>query len=118
MHYIIGNTQQFESFTAVHGAMFPIQVLDRLRKRIETFDSSYGSDRNLEADLGGYTVLFPSMNHTEQKERENILRKYHVSEEEFECREEILQKDGCLWIEELYILSSDYGILFFYPSYV
>lgn len=112
MYYIIGNMQQFESFTAAHGDIFPLQVLERLKKRIETLDGNYGSGRNLEADLGGYVVLFPAISLTEQKK---ILEKYHVMEEEYEYREEILQKDEYLWIEELYILSSDYSIIFFYP---
>lgn len=115
MYYIIGNMQQFEAFTAAHGDIFPILVLERLKKRIETLDGNYGSGRNLEADLGGYAVLFPAISLTEQKERKEILERYHVPEEEFEYREEILQKDEYLWIEELYILSSDYSIIFFYP---
>lgn len=115
MYYIIGNIQQFEAFTAAHGNIFPIQVLERLKKRIETLDGNYGSGRNLEANLGGYAVLFPAISLTEQKERKEILERYHVPEEEFEYREEILQKDEYLWIEELYILSSDYSIIFFYP---
>ena len=114
MYYIVGNMRQFEAFTAAHGDIFPIQVLERLKKRIETLDGNYGSVRNLEADLGGYAVLFPAISLTEQSERKEILEKYHMPEEEFEYQEEILQKDEHLWIEELYILSSDYSIIFFY----
>lgn len=114
MYYIVGNMEQFEAFTAAHGDIFPIQVLERLKKRIETLDGNYGSGRNLDADLGGYAVLFPAISLTEQKERKEILEKYHVMEEEYEYREEILQKDEYLWIEELYILSSDYSIILFY----
>ena len=116
MYYIIGNMEQFEAFSASYEAMVPIQVSDRLKKRVETLDGSYGIGRNLEADLGGYTVLFPTFGFTEQTERKAILEKYHVSEEEFEYQEKIVQSSKCVWIEELYILSSDYSIIFFYPK--
>ena len=80
------------------------------------FLSSYGSSRNLEADLGGYAVLFTAMSPAEQMEKKAILEKYHAAEEEFEYCEEILQRDECFWVEELYILSSDYCVIFFYPA--
>ncbi|MDE6435225.1 MAG: hypothetical protein K2L07_13460 [Lachnospiraceae bacterium] len=116
MYYIVGNMRQFESFTAAHGDIFPMQVLERLKKQIETLDGNYGSGRNLESDLGGYAVLFPVMNLEEQMERKAILEKYHAAEDEFDYCEEILQKDENLWVVELYILSSDYSVIFFYPE--
>lgn len=118
MYYIVGNMEQFEAFSVSCEDVIPIKVSNRLKKRVETLDSSYGSMRNLEADLGGYTVLFPAMGFEEQTERKALLEKYHASEEEFEYREEILQENEYLWIEELYILSSDFCIVFFYPMHV
>lgn len=113
--YIVGNMKQFEAFSASSGDMFPVQVLERLKERIETLDDNYGSERNLDTDLGGYAVLFSGFSPAEQMERRNLLEKYHASEEEHEYREEIIHKGRYIWVEELYILSSDYSIVFFYP---
>lgn len=113
--YTVGNMQQLEAFSVSYGDMFPVQVLERLKEQIKTLDGNYGSERNLDADLGGYAVLFSGFSITEQTERRNLLEKYHASEEEHEYREEIMHKGRCVWVEELYILSSDYSIIFFYP---
>ena len=116
MYYIVGNMEQFEAFSASSGDLIPIQVSKRLKKCVETLDGRYGRNRNLESDLGGYAVLFPAFHIAEQTERKAILEKYHAVEEEFEYCEGILQKDEDLWVEELYILSSDYCVIFFYPA--
>lgn len=113
--YTISNMQQLEAFSVSSGDMFPVQVLERLKEQIKALDDNYGSGRNLDADLGGYAVLFSGFSPAERTERRNLLEKYHASEEEYEYREEIMHKGRCIWIEELYILSSDYSVIFFYP---
>ena len=111
----IGTMEQMEAFSASIMGYIPRVILERLKQRIETLQECYGAGRDLEADLGGYVVLFPSMTLEEKTEHRNILEKYHAQDDEYEYQNIISTEDGQEWVEELYILSADYGIVMFYP---
>lgn len=115
MYHIIGTVEQMEALSASLTDWLLSQILERLKQRIETLQECYGADRDLEADLGGYVVLFPSMTLEEKTEHRNILEKYHTRNDEYEYEEIISTEDGQEWVEELYILSADFGIVMFYP---
>lgn len=115
MYYVIGSIKQLERLSASFANYLPTQIWERLKERVETFEQCYGADRDLEADLGGYAVIFPSMTLVEQAEHRDILEKYHAKEDEYEYRDIISTKNGQKWTEELFILSADYGIVMFYP---
>lgn len=115
MYHIIGTVKQMEALSASIMGCIPSQILERLKQRIETLQECYGADRDLEADLGGYVVLFPSMTLEEKTEHRNILEKYHAQDDEYEYQNIISTEDGQEWVEELYILSADYAIAMFYP---
>lgn len=115
MYHVIGTVKQMETLSASLKDSLPIQVWERMKERIETLEQCYGADRDLGADLGGYVVLFPFMSKNEQTEHKNILERYHACDDEYEYHNIILTENNYKWIEELYILSSDYSILMFYP---
>lgn len=115
MYHIIGTVKQMKALSASIMGCIPRQILERLKQRIETLQECYGVDRDLEADLGGYVVLFPSMTLEEKTEHRNILEKYHADVNEYEYQNIISTEDGQEWVEELYILSADYAIVMFYP---
>ena len=117
MYHIIGTVKQMEALSASIMGCIPSQILERLKQRIETLQECYGADRDLEADLGGYVVLFLSMSQNEQTQRKNILERYQVCDDEYEYRNVIITENNHKWIEELYILSSDYSIVMFYPIF-
>lgn len=115
MYHVIGTVKQMKALSVSLVDCLPSQVWERLKQRIETLEQCYGADRDLEADLGGYVVIFPSMSQNEQTEHRNILEKYHAKEHEYEYQDVISTEDGQEWVEELFILSADYGIVMFYP---
>ena len=115
MYHIIGTVKQMKALSASIMGCIPRQILERLKQRIETLQECYGADRDLEVDLGGYVVLFPSMTLEEITEHRNILEKYHAQDDEYEYQNIISTEDGQEWVEELYILSADYAIVMFYP---
>lgn len=115
MYHVIGTIKQMEALSASFTEYLPTQIWERLKERIETLEQCYGADRDLEADLGGYAVIFPSMSQNEQEEYRNILEKYHAKENEYEYRDIISVEDGQEWVEELYILSADYSVIMFFP---
>ena len=45
-----------------------------------------------------------------------MFDKHYIQKELHEYQEEIVDEGYC-WIEELYMISSDYGIVMFYPKY-
>ena len=112
MYHVIGTVEQMEELSASIKDCLPIQIWERLKKKIKSLEQCYGADRDLEANLGGYAVIFSSMS---QEEHRKILEKYHAQEEAYEYRDIISTEGGQKWVEELYILSSDYGIVMFYP---
>lgn len=116
MYHTISTQKAFEALFGERDLGLPMLLQERLREVLETFDENYGADRQCEADLGGYCVVFSQMTEEEREEYKTILQKYHIQQEEHEYRDELVKENGLLWIEELFILSADYGIVFFYPE--
>ena len=90
-------------------------MLDSLYEKVTVFDENYGDTRNLLKSLGGYCAVFPTIEDQEQS-YQTILDKHYIQKELHEYQEEIVDEGYC-WIEELYMISSDYGIVMFYPKY-
>ena len=118
MYYVIGTINQMEELSRTFKDCLPTQICEQMKMRIETLELYYGSDRDPEADMGGYVVLFPSMSQHEMRERRNILEKYHVKENEYEYQDVILTEGGQKWMEELYMVGADFGIIILSPFMV
>ena len=115
MYYVIGTKKQYERLYGVMNKIIPDKVLDSLYEKVTVFDENYGDTRNLLKSLGGYCVVFPTIEDQEQS-YQTILDKHYIQKELHEYQEEIVD-ERCFWIEELYMISSDYGIVMFYPKY-
>lgn len=116
MYYIIGTAKQMEIFIDSNELILPPQVLKRIMQVVETLDECYGDDRDIEASLGGYAVIFSSMDASAREERKNIFQKYHIQENEYEYCDLIISCNNLQWMEKLFILSSDFNILMIYPK--
>lgn len=116
MYHVISTQGAFKDAYVELEAVLPALVLERLKVVLKTLDECYGADRDMDTDLGGYCVVFSQMGIEEQREYETILLKCHMQKEEYEYRDGLVEGNGMIWIEEVFILSTDYGIVFFYPK--
>lgn len=116
MYHVISTQGALKDAYVELEAVLPTLVLERLKVVLKTLDECYGADRDMDADLGGYCVVFSQMDFEEQREYETLLQTYNIQKEEYEYRDEVIEFNGVVWIEELFILSTDYGIVFFYPK--
>lgn len=116
MYHKIGTSGQYQELKRQVSQFMPKCVRDTLADRVKIMDNYYGKDRDIDADMGGYCIIFPSNQLFDMKEYSRILEKYHLQQGEWEYREQIASNDvSDVWIEELYLVDSDYGIIFFYP---
>lgn len=115
MHYVIKNTEHLNGIIKAIGQSVPKSVLQRIKQTVETLDAYYGSDRDIEKDLGGFSAVFLSSNNEDITMRYNILRKYNFSENDYEYSDIIFASNGLEWREELFV-SSDYNIVIFYQK--
>ena len=115
MYYIIGSTKQLENLIQSISYAIPDPVLEQIKQATETLDNCYGSERDLEASLGGYVILFTAMDENDRKARMDIFQKYNIQEQDYEYCDCIISCDGLKWMEELFILSSDYSLVMYYP---
>lgn len=83
----------------------------RLSEIEKTLDEYYGEDRDIEADLGGFTIILHGTQKEILKDYESLMDKYHLYADEYEY-EEIYQvpEYAVKVIFRLYICSSDYNI--------
>ncbi len=84
----------------------PIEIYNKCLEIVDILDDSYGEDRNIDSDLGGFIAIIEDVNELE------ILRDIHyldVYRDIVEYIEEITDKD-ITYYSILYMLSSDYGI--------
>lgn len=114
MYYIIGTEKRYLELYDELKNFIAVDILDLILERVQVFDESYGEERNLEEDLGGYCAVFPTAANLEE-EYQKLLDKYHIDEELYEYQEQIDCGEET-WIEELFILSSDYAVIMIYPE--
>lgn len=114
MYYIVGTKKQYENMQETLKHTIPADVLVSICDKVTLFDKHYGSERDLQKSLGGYCVVFPMVKDWEET-YQDVLNKHYIQTELYEYREEITDGEHC-WIEELYMIGSDYGIVLFYPK--
>ena len=108
----------FELFVEEHQGIFSQNtgVKKRIAEALKTLDEAYGADRKAH-DMGGYVFLFLSEENF-NAEIGRIMEHYKLNKDYAEYCETIEQSradDGLLWMEELYLLSSDDSILMIHP---
>lgn len=86
-------------------------IKKELQQVVACLDRDYGSERDLQCDLGGYVVILYGNAKEIKKHYEGILKYHHLKEEEyeyeercgkFECQEDVVFR--------LYLCSSDYAV--------
>ena len=110
----------FELFVEEHQGIFSQNtgVKKRIAEALKTLDEAYGADSKAH-DMGGYVLLFLSEENF-NAEIEKILAHHHLNREFAEYSEVIkeqneVNENGTLWMEELYLLSSDDSLLMIHP---
>ena len=80
-------------------------VISTIENQLKTLDESYGAERNIDTDLGGYVLVLETKEDV-IKAKENILK--DIIEEyvdDIEC------KGGRQYCLSLFILTSDYAVV-------
>ena len=83
----------------------PSEVIESMKVTIAILNESYGANRNIEADLGGYVVIAENIVDIEilkQGKLQGLVPEYT---DIIECSE------GVDWTSSLFLLSSDYAIV-------
>ena len=83
----------------------PSEVIESMKVTIAILNESYGANRNIEADLGGYVVIAENIVDIEilkQGKLQSLIPEYT---DIIECSE------GVNWTSSLFLLSSDFSIV-------
>ncbi|MCI8372333.1 MAG: hypothetical protein HFI75_08030 [Lachnospiraceae bacterium] len=111
--YCIGTERDYWENYAVLQMDLPEPLLEYLLSQVTILDNVYGAERNMESDSGGFCAVMPKVNEVAKEAYQKMLKKYHIQESKYECRD-IITADGIDWIKTLYLTNNDYGILIIY----
>lgn len=95
----------------------PEEVIVEIHRVVDILDTSYGSDREVDRDDGGYVFLI-----LQESEEEltslymEILRKYNLMIENAEFKDLIYDAGMIQWHSDLYLVSNDYSITIVYTT--
>ena len=83
----------------------------RLLQSVCCFDEAYGSERNLENDLGGFIIILYGTSKEISEHYRKIMDYYHLNESEYEYEDRYKEPERSEIVTfRLYLCSSDYGI--------
>lgn len=87
------------------GMELEANVMSTIENQLKTLDESYGAERNINADLGGYVLVLETKDDVIEA-KENILKDI-IAEyvDDIEC------KGGKQYCLSLFLLSSDYAVV-------
>ena len=83
----------------------PSEVIESMKVKIDILNESYGANRNIEADLGGYVVIAENIVDIE------ILKQDKLQGLIPEYTDIIESSEGVNWTSSLFLLSSDVSIV-------
>ena len=97
---------------------FPVvlkeEVMRAIRGTVSILDEYYGETRHPDSDLGGYTILIPTLQDTELF-YDKIMKHYNLDIEYAESVDVVADDGNIKFIQQTYILSSDFGIILVLP---
>ena len=83
----------------------PSEVIESMKVTIAILNESYGANRNIEADLGGYVVIAENIVDIEILKQDKLQGLIPEYTDIIECSE------GVNWTSSLFLLSSDFVIV-------
>lgn len=93
----------------------PDEVIAEIHRVVDILDISYGFDRDVDRDDGGYVFLIlPKSEEELTSLYVEILKKYHLREDDAEFKDLIYDDGKIRWYSDLFLVSSDYGITIVY----
>ena len=124
MYRVLGNVlsaeilqKEIKSNGSINGVTYDecemkavLAALEEFKQTISFLDESYGENRHLEHDLGGYGIALLS-----QEEYDNyyhkILEYHHMTDLEPEYEEEVATSPTLVYVRKIFIISSDYAVV-------
>lgn len=85
-------------------------AVSRIREMVKKLDIHYGVHRDLEADLGGYTIILYGEQKEIEKEYSRILEYHLLQEDWIECEDNYENGESVIVIR-LFLCSSDYAVV-------
>ena len=83
----------------------PLEVIESMKVTIAILNESYGANRTIEADLGGYVVIAENIVDIEILKQDKLQGLIPEYTDIIECSE------GVNWTSSLFLLSSDFSIV-------
>lgn len=116
MYKVIANEEALTKWEREEGQEFPLYnsplALRQLKEIIRQLDVNYGADRDLEKDLGGYTIVISGEPKEIRDKLKHALRYHHLDEDMYEFEDRYMSEDGeNRVLIRLYLCSCDYCIV-------
>ena len=83
----------------------PSEAIGSIKVTIDILNESYGVNRNIEVDLGGYVVIAENIVVIEMLKKDKLQGLIPEYTDIIECSE------GVSWTSSLFLLSNDYAII-------
>lgn len=93
----------------------PSRIKSRMIELSDMLDDAYGVNR-LPSDMGGYILLFPTPEDVNES-FDSVMKYYNIDPALFEYRD-TYSFEKQIWIEELYLLTSEDSLVLIYPKEV
>ena len=87
-----------------------LSAVGRIKDMVRQLDIQYGVQRDVQADLGGYTIILFGKQEEVEKEYHKILEHHLLLEDWFEFEEKYKNGDETVIIR-LFLCSSDYAVV-------
>ena len=114
MYKVIENEASFLQWEVetsdILGLWKNVPAMNRIRDMVCELDNCYGADRNLQADLGGYTIIIYGEQEQITEEFKQTLKRHSLQEDLYEFEEEYTNGQNKLIIR-LYLCSNDYAVV-------
>lgn len=85
----------------------PRNLVEKINELVQVLDNEYGSERDVDKDLGGYVAVLEQVVDIEQLKESNL----DIEAEIPEWVDEVVDEDNVVWTIALFILSNDYSIV-------
>ncbi len=90
------------------------KVMGAIREIISILDEYYGEARHPDSDLGGFLIFLPAEQDTEMF-YDKIMKHYNLDMEYAESVDVVADDGNIKFIQQTYILSSDFSIILVLP---